>query len=67
MTDGGGGVAVGAEYCVLRGPWCVVYVFTCVRVYVVRVACCVFRLLGVLVEGGEVFDAENGFGADGLK
>jgi len=33
---------------------------------VFRVACSVY-VLRVLMEGGEVFDAEDGFGADGLK
>lgn len=54
MADSGGGVAVGADDRMLRVACSVVYLFTCVLVY-------------LLVEGGEVFDEEDGVSADGLK
>ena len=52
VADGGRGIAHEADCCMLRGECSVVSVFTCVPVY-------------LLVEGGEIFDAEHGFGADG--
>lgn len=58
VADGGGGVPHEADYgvvcvscCLLRGTCSVVYLCTCVPVY-------------LLVKGSEVFDAEDGVGAD---
>ena len=57
VADRRGGIAVGTQNCMGRVACSVVYLFTCVPVY----------LPGVLMEGSEVFDAEDGFGTDGLK